>query len=168
MRDISQRQATEDALADSEREHRSIIENMIDVFICTDIDGKIMMVSPSCLAMFGYTTEELIGAPIAQLYVDQEDRGCFLAAIVAAGGRVDCYLAKAHHKDGHEITVSSSSKHCRDADDRVISIEGITRDITEIINVNDALFRSETTLRDAQRIAQLGHWQWDLASDIVE
>lgn len=39
------------------------------------------------------------------------------------------------------------------------------RDVTDRKSVEDALRRNETRLQDAERLAQLGHWELDIQSD---
>jgi PAS domain S-box-containing protein len=48
---------------------------------------------------------------------------------------------------------------------RVMRIWGITRDVTELKQAEDALRRSETSLAEAQRIALAGSWEWDIQTN---
>jgi PAS domain S-box-containing protein len=43
----------------------------------------------------------------------------------------------------------------------------VTRDITERREAEERLRRSENLLSEAQRLAQVGAWEWDISSDVV-
>jgi PAS domain S-box-containing protein len=48
-----------------------------------------------------------------------------------------------------------------------VRLTGATQDITEQVKAEELLRQSEQRLQNAERLAQLGHWQWDLNSDQV-
>ena len=51
--DISEQKAAEDALRTSELKYRRIIDRMQEVFYRTDLDGNLVMCSPSGAKFFG-------------------------------------------------------------------------------------------------------------------
>ena len=51
-----------EALKDSEKSYRNIIENIQDAYIRSDKDGNVIMASPSAARIYGYDSpEEMIG-----------------------------------------------------------------------------------------------------------
>src|SRR5262249_39911048 len=46
-------------------------------------------------------------------------------------------------------------------------VVGTTQDITEQVNARELLLASEARLKNAERLAHVGHWHWDLNSDQV-
>ena len=52
-----------------------------------------------------------------------------------------------------------------DADGKPAAVIGISTDITDRKRVEDALRRSESNLAEAQQIAGVGSWHWDVATD---
>jgi PAS domain S-box-containing protein len=67
--------------------------------------------------------------------------------------------------DGTERTILSQGEVCRDEDNEPIRMVGTVLDITEQKQAEDAMRKSEERLKYAQRIAHLGNWDWDIASD---
>ena len=55
-----------------------------------------------------------------------------------------------------------------DAEGRPVAVIGISTDITDRKRVEDALRRSEGNLADAQQIAGVGSWHWDVETDGLE
>lgn len=128
--DITQRKDMERALKRSEREIRTILDNIVETFYRTDSDGLIVMISASVEALLGYSVDELIGTSIRDLYVDPSERGSVLNGLSDNGGRVRDYEVQLKRKDGSSIWVSSNVQHLYDRDENVIGLEGTTRDVT--------------------------------------
>jgi PAS domain S-box-containing protein len=130
-RDISARKRAEEALQKSEKKFRLIVENIRDIYFRCDLDGKLVMVSRSALPKMGYdTVEELIGRPMASLYLYPERREHYLRTLHEKG-HVDDYGVQIKKKDGTPIDVSVSSSFCFDDQGSPVGIEGIIRDISE-------------------------------------
>jgi PAS domain S-box-containing protein/putative nucleotidyltransferase with HDIG domain len=55
----------------------------------------------------------------------------------------------------------------RDAGSRVLYYQGIVTDITDRKRTDDALRRGEAELKEAQRVANLGSWTWDIERDTM-
>jgi PAS domain S-box-containing protein len=147
LRDISGRKRTEDALHASEDRYRSIIENMADTFYRTDIDGRLVMASPSAEELLGYTPDEVIGMDLAGLYADPEGRAKFLETLSNSTGGVRDYQAELRRKDGSTVWVSSNAQYVRDSDGNVTGVEGTVRDITEKRQAERAVVESRDQLR---------------------
>jgi len=110
IRDITAIKCTSEALAQSEKEYRLIIEHMQDAFIRTNMEGTILMVNPSFLTEFGYENEkEVLGKDVRELmYINPMERDIYLHEL-ARSGTVRGYPLTWRRKDGNivEILVSS-------------------------------------------------------------
>ena len=73
-RDISARKRAEASLRRSEERYRHLFDNMYDVFYRTDMEGRLIHVSPSAVRATGYGTEELLGTNMRDHYAVPEDR----------------------------------------------------------------------------------------------
>ncbi|MCX5853722.1 MAG: PAS domain S-box protein [Deltaproteobacteria bacterium] len=142
IRDITDRKRAEEALKRSEKLYRSVIENIRDTFYRADIEGKLVMMSPSGAKLFGYdAVEGMIGLDIAEtFYVNPEDRKKLLSAIKIQGHVTD-YEIKLRRRDGSHIEAATSSHQYVDENGNPLGIEGVLRDITERKQA-EALYRT--------------------------
>jgi PAS domain S-box-containing protein len=129
---VLHRRLTEDALKESEKLYRSVIENIQDVFYRSDKDGNLILASPSLASMLGYDSlDQCIGKSIADVfYGEPEKRKLFLDSVYAKG-RVNDYEVILKTKDGLPLYVSTNSHLYFDNSGNVIGVEGIFRDISE-------------------------------------
>ena len=79
---ITERKRAEEALRQSERQFRGIIENVQDAYFRADTAGRLVMASPSAARMFGFgSAEEMIGMDAATLYRYPEERQAIVEEI---------------------------------------------------------------------------------------
>jgi len=69
--------------------------------------------------------------------------------------------------DGAEHWLRSTGKFFYAPGGEAQRLVGVSHDITQRKQAEQALQQRETDLRDAQRIAKVGSWQWDPATDTV-
>ena len=121
----------ENEIKKSQQTLSSILENMQDVFYRTDAQGLITMVSSSGESVLGYKESEVIGTPLADLYVDARDRDRFLQAMKDNNGAVENFESALYHKDGHIIWMSANSHFYYDDQGNILGVEGVTRDVSK-------------------------------------
>ena len=139
VRDITERKQTEQAIRDSERKLRDILDNIQDAYFRADRSGRFTMLSPSVARMYGYdSTQELIGQPADVLYADPNARALVLAQMQRSGHVAD-WVGLGRRRDGSTFWVSLNAQPCRDDSGQVIGTEGVARDITERQRVEEAL-----------------------------
>jgi two-component system, cell cycle sensor histidine kinase and response regulator CckA len=68
---------------------------------------------------------------------------------------------------GEERLINSIVQSTRNDQDAAIRLIGATQDITEQTRAQERLRQSEERLKNAERIARLGHWQLDIAANRV-
>ncbi len=69
------------------------------------------------------------------------------------------------HADGRKLYLSTQKSPLFDTHASLIGIVGVTRDITKEHTLKEELKQSNTYLIDAQSIAKIGHWEWDIATN---
>jgi PAS domain S-box-containing protein len=72
--DISERKGAEEALRESEKLYRTIVETAPGMLIICDSQGKNIYVSANCIHICGYTREELIGNFVWWVHNDDRPR----------------------------------------------------------------------------------------------
>jgi diguanylate cyclase (GGDEF)-like protein/PAS domain S-box-containing protein len=115
-----------------QEELTSIFKNLQEVYYRIDSDGKIERVSDSVFTLLGYTTSELVGQKMADIYVKPDGREKFLQAINAAGGRIFNQDVLLKHKKGKRVWASTSAHILYDENNEPNGIEGIARNVTEL------------------------------------
>ncbi len=116
--------------------------------------------------MYGYHADDMIGRPIAMI-VAPEEREALRAMHdrIAKGERVAHFESRRFARDGRALDVSLSLSPIRDAAGQVVGIAAIERDVTAQKRAAQALARSQASLANAQRIAHLGNWDWDIRAN---
>ena len=69
---ITERKQAENALRESEKKFRSITEQMAEVVFVADSSGRLSYVSSAVEALFGYTSQEVVGHPFTEYLVETE------------------------------------------------------------------------------------------------
>ncbi len=139
LRDISQRIRAELALKESERDLRSIFENMAEFYYRTDLNERAVRASGAAEEITGWTREEFIGLDITKHYKDPDGRARFLQSLEESGGRLRNFEIQMVRKDGRRIWVSVNAQYYKDKDGNILGIEGTVRDITDTVQARDVL-----------------------------
>ncbi len=147
------RRNREKDITENEEKYRSIITNMVDYYYRADLNGDLVMVSPSVVDLLGYASrDELIGKNIARdIYNNPEDREPFLK-ILKEKGKVINYEVELKRKDGSIITVIPSSSFYYDRDGIPLGVEGVFSDISDRKEQEKKL---QTTLAETERVNRL-------------
>ncbi len=69
------------------------------------------------------------------------------------------------HADGRHLYLLTHKSPLFDTQASLIGMVGIARDITKEHQLEEELKQSRSYLIDAQSIAKIGHWEWDIAQD---
>jgi PAS domain S-box-containing protein len=155
MRDITEKKRLEKKLRESEEKYRDLFENANDFIYIHDLKGTIISINKIGSQLLGATKEEIIGSNIREWLTPQsieifEDRvrKIFLNQPLEQPVVVEGIIRKGEHKWGEATT-----RLIKDGD-RVIGVQGIFRDITERIRLQNELKESEEKYRDLFENAQ--------------
>ncbi len=154
-------------LAGGEGRFRSLIENASDLVGVLDVQGVLVYVSPSVQRLFGYEASEVLGKPLLQ-FIHPDDVQSSQADLSRLLQSADPVIAQRRflHKNGNWLTLETISKNALD-DTSIAGIIINARDITERTRIEATLRNSEAELKAAQRVAKIGNWHLDLATDAV-
>jgi len=156
--DITEHRLLTDALRRQRAEYRLLAEESNDLITRHLPDGRLTWVSPSCAAMLGYRTEELIGTePTA--YCHPDDVGLLLRAVgpVVETGAAASVTFRAVRTDGTVRWLESRGKGRTDPfTGAVEELLFTSRDVTERVEAEGALSASEALLRTSVEVLQDG------------
>ncbi len=151
-------------LMESEARFRALVESSSDLIWEVDADGIYTYVSPKILALLGYTPEEVIGrTPFDLMDAGEAERVRTLFNEIAASRQPGFGIENINrHKDGHVVVLETNAVPIFDPAGELVGYRGMDRDITARKQVEMALRQSQESLAEAQRIASLGSWEWDI------
>ena len=121
-----------EALKDSEKSYRNIIENIQDAYIRLDKEGNVIMASPSAARIYGYDSpEEMIGTSALSYYNNPNDRRYILDEL-KKNGKIEANENEALRKDGTCFYASQNAQYHYDNTGQIQGTETLVRDITNL------------------------------------
>ena len=145
FRNISERKKAEEALRESEDLYRDLVLRIPDGVYKSTADGKFIDVNPAMVRMFGYESKnELLNIDIpTQLYFDPAERD----NILPDGQNEEMSIFPLKKKDGSAIWIEDHGWYNMDINGKVVTHEGVLRDITDRKLAQDALLERESILK---------------------
>lgn len=164
--DITERKKAEAALLLSETRLKLQIERMPIGFIVWTPDFKVMSWNPSAESIFGYTEQEMLGKHPYGYIVHQEAQPIVDAIWkrLVEGDATANSVNDNMTKDGRIITCKWTNTPIRNEDGVVTSVISMIEDITEQKKVEEGLIKSQRNFEEAQAIAHVGSWDYDLST----
>jgi PAS domain S-box-containing protein len=150
MEDITEHKQAEEALEESEKKHRSILDAMIDsVYICSS-DFRIIYMNPSMIKMMGHdATDEICHKALFDR--DEQCPKCFHAT-VQQGERAETEITNPKNNRSYNV-IHSPIFH----QDGSISKMTLFRDITATKQLQYRLIRSERLSATGRLAATIAH-----------
>ena len=147
------------SLEESERHYRALVDESPDLIYRTNLEGRILYISSSVYRMSGYTVEEAVGMKMAEeVYLFPKERQVLLLKL-RENGKVTNFEARLKRKDGSVWWASTNAHYFKDRDGKILGVEGITRDITELKSAEEALKESEEKYRHLFETAMVGMYR---------
>ncbi|KAF0144299.1 MAG: two-component hybrid sensor and regulator [Nitrospirae bacterium] len=136
-----------------------------------DLNGNTTFINPSAVKMTGWEAGELIGKRQHDILHHSKPDGtpyhsedCPIYAALKDGAVHHVIDEVFWKKDGTSFPVEYTSTPVVE-DGKLVGAVVVFRDITERKKTEDALKKSEASLREAQKIASLGNWDWDIVKN---
>ncbi|HNX95667.1 MAG TPA: PAS domain S-box protein, partial [Holophaga sp.] len=160
--DITERKRIENALRESEKRTKLLLENSNDLFLIIDEKGCYKAAMGPVKAILGYEPHELIGQNGLDNIHPQDlpQAGATLRDAIANPGIAYRSEYRYHHKDGSWIPLETVGVNwIQDPDIQGILLNG--RDISQRKAAEASLRLSEMRLEAAQAQAGIGSWEFD-------
>ncbi|HWI57438.1 MAG TPA: PAS domain S-box protein [Bacillota bacterium] len=160
--EVQEQQRQKEALRASEERFRLLFEQASDGIFVSDAQGYYQDVNTAGCQMLGYSREEILSMTIADIILSEEVPRLAPEIARFADGRVATSEWHFRRKDGSVFLGEVVGRQLPDG-----RLQGIVRDITERRQAEEALRRSEELLGQAVRVAELGVFEHDHASNSV-
>jgi PAS domain S-box-containing protein len=125
-------------------------------------NGIILRANRADYEPLGYSADEYIGHHISEFHADKPVLDDILSRL-ARGERIDGYPARLRAKDGSIRHVQISSSACF-RDGEFVNTRCFTIDVSDKMATAAALAESQARLELATQAAEIGIWDWDVAS----
>ena len=164
-REITESKKAWDALENSEKRFRALIENNTDAIVLVDPRGRVLYESPAYGRMTGRDTRERLGQSSFE-YVHPEDRPAMVAllnGLVQTPGRIAQATFRNRHKDGSWRWVEATATNLL-GESAVQAVVINLHDITEKKQAEQTLLTTERIYRQAITNAGGVPYQMDYSS----
>lgn len=130
--DITELQAANDAIRQSEMEFRLLAEHSTDAIVRYSKEGRILYISPSVERILGFTPEECVGHHTSRfIHPDDVKHVTEEADGLSRDGGIQHISFRAKTKSGSYVWLESAMSPVFDADRQFEGFVACTRDITE-------------------------------------
>jgi PAS domain S-box-containing protein len=159
----SHAQATR-ALGESEERFRVLVESSSDMIWEMDFYGCYLYVSPRVHEILGYEPEEMVGrSSLSFLVKEDTERGMEKLRTGSPKSVFDCEIQTFIHKSGRKVIMESSGRAFANNKGETAGYRGVARDITDRIEYENALRRSEERFRNL--VETTSDWIWEVDAE---
>jgi len=172
-RDITARKRAEEALQESEAKFRRLVVHLPTVVYINAVGDarSTLYVSPQIETLLGYTPQEWLADPklwSKTLHPEDRQRVLKQAAHTDRSNKPFDMEYRMIARDGHPVWVHDEVILVHDLEGQPQFWQGIMLDITERKQVEEALQEKERLLSEAQGIAHIGSWSYDILTDTLQ
>ena len=164
LRDQAERSSAQArALRDSESRTRMILESAHDAFVAIDKDGLVISWNPAAEGMFGWTTAEAVGKPLASLILGPDQRDAYaetkeeMFARPRGSGTVSSRQElEGTRRDGTRFPIEATISRVRMGDEDVLA--AFMRDLSETRRRDEEraeLYREQAARAEAERVTDV-------------
>jgi signal transduction histidine kinase/integral membrane sensor domain MASE1 len=167
---VEERKLADGELHESEERLRLAVQAGRTYAFDWDMTTDVIVRSGQCADIFNWMddpTRDTGRESVARIHPD--DRGVYAATDSTLTPRSPAYqtVYRMSRPDGSVLWLEARGHAFFDSHGRRQRIRGIVADITARKQTEEALHRRDTELAEAQRLAKLGSWRWDVATDTV-
>jgi len=156
-------------LNQSRKRYQSLFENAPDGILLADIEsGRIVDANPAACRLLFRRKADVVGLNQSQLHppaMTDASKRIFAEHLeqIRRGKNVQPTEHVLLRSDGTHVPVEIAAQIVRIGGRSIL--QGVFRDITERYKAQEELRTSEQRLAEAQRVAHVGNWSWDLKTN---
>ena len=167
-RDITERQAAQEALRESERQFRLLVAGVTDyALFMLDPNGIVISWNAGAERIKGYAADEIIGQHFSRFYTERDRAAGMPARALYTATQEGRFEAEGWRvrKDGSMFWANVVIDPIRDERGELIGFAKITRDATERRDAQEALQAAQLERAQAQKMEALGQLTGGVAHD---
>ena len=156
-----------EASRNSEERYRTLHDNNPAMYFTVDADGTVLSVNLFGAAQLGYTVDELLGAPVLQVFVP-EDRAPVLSqlhACVQHPGQIVSWEFRKVRKDGSVLWVKEVARALQDTEGHTV-VFIVCEDITDRRRAEQQARQHQAELAHVARLSTMGEMAAALAHEL--
>lgn len=163
--DVTELVRLQEDAEEGRRKQREMLDSMFTFVGLFSLDGTLIDANRAAVEAFGLKRHDMIGRKIWDTYYwshSPEVQASVRDAVArAAKGEVvrGDYVVRV--AEGEYLTVDAIHGPLRDREGRVVEVIGSAVDVTERVRAEHASQQVREQLEQAQRIANIGSWEWD-------
>ncbi|MDQ1636779.1 MAG: hypothetical protein QOF62_118 [Pyrinomonadaceae bacterium] len=165
--EIGERKHIEAALREGEQKYRDLFENANDIIYTHDLQGNYTSVNKTAEKIVGYTSAEALTMNVAQIiapkYLEEATRRLAEKSTQLSASVYELGIIA---KDGHEVILEVNSRLMLE-DGKPTGVQGMARDVTERIRVEEELRKSREQYELAVAGSNDGLWDWHMLTNEV-
>ena len=160
-RDVTERKQAEERISPIDRPRRTIPKEGV---ARDDLNGNILYWNKAAERIYGYSAEEVLNKPFS-MFVPEGTDDFFKVVGYIKEGRSIQYEGIRRRKDGRLINISATLVPLRDSKNEVCGASVFISDVTEKVQLREALRTHEEKLLRSQKMEAVGRLASGVAHD---
>jgi PAS domain S-box-containing protein len=159
IRDLTERRKAQQALLESERRFRLLVQGVTDYAIfMLDPEGRVTDWNAGARRIKGYEAREIVGQHFSRFYTEEDRATGVPGRALAQARETGRFEAEGWRvrKDGSRFWASVIIDAIRDEDGALVGFAKVTRDITERRDAQQAMEKMREQMAEMQRLEALG------------
>jgi PAS domain S-box-containing protein len=167
LKEIEQRNATEEALRKSEGRYRTILEDIEEGYFECDLQGRLTFFNDTLCRIMGFSRAELLGMDGRHFMSEASARKITeeFRTITSEGRILKVTALEVFRRDRAHRTMEISASLITDGQGNSIGHRGLVRDVTERLQAERERRRMELKFQQVQRLKGLGTLAGGVAHD---
>jgi diguanylate cyclase (GGDEF)-like protein/PAS domain S-box-containing protein len=145
----------------------AVVSGTPDAVFVKDMNGRYLLANASVARIVGLPLDRILGNDDSTLFTPETARRIMaIDRDIRSQARTQTAEYPVTLKTGEQLDFWVTKGPVFDAQGQVCGLFGISHDITARKSTERALARSDAELQAAQRLADMGNWSWNVATDV--